>query len=353
MKELFEKDFPLSQLTSIGLGGVAKYLYRACTVGELIEATKFAHSEKIKCFILGGGSNIIFSDNGYDGLVIRNEIKGFECIESEDYAQLRVSSGEIWDEVVERAVGLSLGGIECMSGIPGTVGATPVQNVGAYGQEVRDVILNVSAVDLRTFQPVSFRNPECGFGYRTSRFKSEDKGRFFIAEVEFKMSKMNEVSPEYASLKESLQKNGIDLKDLDRNGKLSALRAEVLRIRKSKSMVLDKSDPDTRSCGSFFVNPVLETDRFKALCESHSALSKAPARSENRFVKVPAAWLIEMAGFEKGFAYRGVGISNSHSLALVNRGGSSAALKELSDMLKSAVFDAFGILLETEPEFIS
>ncbi len=353
MKELFESDFPLSQLTSIGLGGEAKYFYRVFNVEELVEATKYAHSEKMKFFILGGGSNIIFSDMGYDGLVVRNEIKGFECIGSDDYAHLRVSSGEIWDEVVERAVGLSLGGIECMSGIPGTVGATPVQNVGAYGQEVSDVIQIVNAVDLRTFQPVSFRNPECGFGYRTSRFKFKDKGRFFISTVEFKLSKTNEVAPVYSSLKESLRNSGIVFDKLDRKSKLSALRSQVLSIRKSKSMVIDNTDPDTKSCGSFFVNPVLEADKFTSLCESHPGLNSAPARAENGLVKIPAAWLIEQTGFRKGYTSNGVGISKSHSLALVNRGGSSSALRNLSEMLKKEVLNAFGILLETEPEFIS
>ncbi|MBX7043611.1 MAG: UDP-N-acetylmuramate dehydrogenase [Ignavibacteria bacterium] len=352
MKELFEPDFPLSELTSIGLGGNAKYLYRVRNVDELIEAIKFARSEKMRFFILGGGSNIVFSDTGFDGLVIKNEVKGFECDESIDRADLRVSSGELWDEVVERAVGLSLGGIECMSGIPGTVGATPVQNVGAYGQEVSDVIKSVSALDLKTYELVSFDNRECGFGYRTSRFKCADNGRYFIAGVEFVLPKLNKVSPEYASLKESLDECGTDFESLDRQSKLSVLRSEVLRIRKNKSMVLDSSDPDTRSCGSFFVNPVLEKDRFTALCESYSGLSDAPARAENGFVKIPSAWLIEAAGFRKGYTENGVGISNSHSLALVNRGGSTAGLIMLSEKIKTAVTGKFGIMLENEPQFI-
>jgi UDP-N-acetylmuramate dehydrogenase len=352
LKELFGRDFPLSQYTTIGLGGPAKYFYTTRTVDELVEAVRYASSEHIKFFILGGGSNVVFDDQGFDGLVIKNEIKGIDINEHDGFSELTVNSGEDWDALVEKSVGLGLSGIECLSGIPGTVGATPVQNVGAYGQEVKDTIVSISALDLETLESVEFKNKDCNFEYRKSRFKNKDKGRYFIERVVFDLSGIIEPKIKYAGLANEIEKSFPEFGNMGRHEKLLTIRNTVIRIRRSKSMVIDTNDPDSRSCGSFFTNPTVTVSEFENLKATHEDLANAPSFMDNENVKIPAAWLIENSGFSKGYSRNGASISSKHTLALVNRKTSSKELLKLADEICDAIYKKFGIMLEIEPIII-
>lgn len=352
MKELFERDIPLSQYTSIGLGGPAKYFYTTRTVYELTEAVKYASAEHIRYFLIGGGSNVVFNDQGFDGLVIKNETKGIVINQSDSFSVLTVNSGEDWDSLVEKSVGLGLSGIECLSGIPGTVGATPVQNVGAYGQEVKDTIVSLIALDLDTFESVEFKNKDCIFEYRKSRFKNKDKGRYFIERVVFNLSGIIDPMIKYEGLANVLEKSSPDFVQLDRHEKLLTIRNTVIRIRRSKSMVIDTNDPDSRSCGSFFTNPTLTVPEFENLKATNKKLASAPYFKDNEIVKIPAAWLIENSGFSRGYSKNGAAISSKHSLALVNRETSAKELLKLAEEICETVSEIFGIMLEIEPEVI-
>jgi UDP-N-acetylmuramate dehydrogenase len=351
--EKFKKNIPLSEFTTIELGGPAKYFFTAKTNQELIEVVKYSKSLGIRFFILGGGSNVIFSDHGFDGVVIKNEIMGIDLIDHHEYTELVADSGELWDQLVEKSVRMELTGVECLSGIPGTAGATPVQNVGAYGQEVSDTITFVEVVDLETYEVKTFRSIECMFSYRNSRFKDKDKSRFFISKVGFRLSKLDEPCLKYEGLNKEIKSKHSNFDLMERELKLRTIRETVLAIRRMKSMVIDKNDPDSRSCGSFFTNPILNVSEFEKLKSDQSPeLRSAPVYVNGSEVKIPAAWLIENSGFSRGFSINGAAISSNHTLALVNKGTSSKQLLELSQIIKDSVFKKFGIMLEPEPEII-
>jgi UDP-N-acetylmuramate dehydrogenase len=353
LTEKFKKSIPLSEFTTIGLGGPAKYFFIARTNQELMDAVKYSNSLGIQFFIIGGGSNVIFSDQGFDGLIIKNEITGFELIDHDGYTELVVDSGEAWDDLVEKTVSLGLSGIECLSGIPGTAGATPVQNVGAYGQEVSDTITFVEGIDLESYEVKKFSNDECIFSYRDSRFKGKDKGRFFISKVGYRLSKLNEPCLKYEALNNEIRLNHGDFDLMERIMKLRIIRETVLEIRRKKSMVVDKDDPESRSCGSFFTNPILSVSEFENLKNQFSSeLRLAPVFVDGEKVKIPAAWLIEKSGFSRGYSINGAAISANHTLALVNKGTTSKELLELSQIIMESVYKKFGIMLEPEPEII-
>ncbi len=353
MKELFEKDVPLAKYTSIGLGGPAKYFFRASSLEELVDAVRLSREMKIRHLIIGGGTNIVFSDDGFDGLVIRNEFTGITIDESKDHIVVSANSGENWDELVKKSVSMKLTGIECLSGIPGTTGATPVQNVGAYGQEVSDTIVTVHAVDLKSYELVMINNRNCKFSYRFSRFKGRDKGKYFIYKIDYKLSKKDEPVIKYEELNNALTFELTGFEDLSRADKIKAIRKKVVEIRKRKSMVIDKKDPDSKSCGSFFTNPVVTLRQFEKLREeNYPELNEARYHQDGTMVKIPAAWLVENAGFRKGYEIRGAAISSKHTLALVNKGTTSKDLINLSEEIISSVKEKFGILLQREPDFI-
>jgi len=285
----------------------------------------------------------------FDGIVMKISTKGITEIIRNGNVFLTVKAGESWDGLVNYAVASGLQGIECMSGIPGSVGATPVQNVGAYGQEVKDVITSVTAIDWDSLKTITFSNEECNFSYRCSRFKSNDAGRFIITEVTFKLNKNKTPEIKYPEL-EKIILNDKDFEASDSvKDKLMIVRNTVINLRKSKSMIIDEKDPNSRSCGSFFTNPVLNENEFNKL---KSRVSDFPFFKTDKGYKVPAAWLIENSGFRKGFKLKGAGISEKHSLAVINCGGNTSDILNLANKIEESVFIKFGIRLIKEPVII-
>jgi UDP-N-acetylmuramate dehydrogenase len=292
--------------------------------------------------VLAGGSNVVIGDAGFPGLVLLLRTRGIRVIESgPDDVVVRVAAGEPWDDFVAYAVTNGYSGVECLAGIPGSTGATPIQNVGAYGQEVAHTIVAVHAYDrdqdvIRAMSPA-----ECGFGYRTSVFKHND--RYVVLEVDFRLTVSDSSAPiRYAELAGNLGT------EVGGRVPLSQARDTVLKLRAGKGMVLDPEDFDTWSVGSFFTNPVVPADFFATLGE----MPHWPGADGT--VKIPAAWLIERAGFAKGFAGAGVSISTKHTLALTNRGaGSTTALLDLARTIRDGVRDRFGIELHPEPVLVN
>jgi len=295
----------------------------------------------VPIFVLGGGSNLVIADEGFDGLVLQMCITGVTVTEKGSEAIVAAGAGESWDGLVQQTVERGLAGIECLSGVPGTVGGTPIQNVGAYGQEVASVIEWVNAVDCTTLSTVRLSRDECEFAYRMSRFKQRDAGRFVVSEVAFRLRPGTPPTIAYPDVVDHLSRSGIAVPDVRQ------VRDAVLAIRRRKGMVIDKTDPDTRSVGSFFMNPVVDRATFDRIAPAPHYLM------QNDAVKIPAAWLIEQSGFARGHADGRVGLSTKHPLAIVNRGGATARdVLRLARTIKSAVLDRFGIVLRPEPVFV-
>lgn len=343
-----QSDVLLAPLTTLGLGGRARYYIPVYSVDDLREALEWTRKQSLSVYVLGGGSNTIFRDAGYDGAVIHIQLKGL----TDDATELTVAAGEQWDNVVVHSIQRGLSGIECLSGIPGLAGSTPVQNVGAYGQEVAGTIQSVTGLHRHTGEEQTLQAAECGFSYRSSIFKRGYP--LIITSVRFRL---NESSPRpsypelvraYDEAREQFGKsNG---RPPDRKEQLQLLRQSVLRIRRRKSMVVDAADPDSRSAGSFFTNPVLNREQFEQCRKMADSLGLTlPAYPSGESYKVSAAWLVENAGFSRGYTENGAGISKSHALALVNRGCTAEALLALSEKIRQTVRDRFGIELEREP----
>jgi UDP-N-acetylmuramate dehydrogenase len=339
----------MAPLTTLGVGGPARYFVEAIREDEVREAVDFARSQELPLFVLGGGSNLVVSDEGFPGLVLRVALRGITTRpEDRSTTIFQAAAGEDWDRFVSSAVRTNCAGIECLSGIPGTVGATPVQNVGAYGQEVAETIVSVETMDLNNGRLKLFSNAECGFSYRTSRFNTSDRGRHIILRVSFALKAATSPKLAYADLKRHFGSRA-------ETASLSDVRDAVISIRQSKGMVLDQNDPDSLSAGSFFKNPVLSAEQFRSLeqCATQRGLQvpSYPALASQH--KVSAAWLVEQAGFNKGYSRGTVGISTKHSLAIVNRGGATAAdIVSLKNDIQRAVADQFGITLQAEPVFL-
>ena len=350
----FLHSVTLSELTTIKLGGNAKLFCNCKTTDELKACLVYAKTENLPIQIIGGGSNIIFPDDGFDGIVIKIDIKGIKFNELEkDIIEITSGGGENWDDFVKQCIDNNLTGVECLSGIPGNVGATPIQNVGAYGQEVCSTIVSVEAIDRLTLKTVEFTNEECNFNYRQSRFKNEDKDKYVITKVTYRLKKFAEPEIKYPELKKYLDENTNWNALKNGKEKLSVIRDSVIDIRKSKSMVIDSEDPNTVSCGSFFLNPVLTKEKFRELEKTCSKNNiNIPSYKTEEGIKVPAAWLVENAGFNKGYRKGGVGISTNHSLALINCGCSTKELLELSAKIENDVYNKFGIKLKQEPEIV-
>lgn len=349
-----EEHVPLAPLTTLGLGGPARWFWRVASVPELIEALRWARERSIPAWILGGGSNVIVPDAGIDGLVVQLSLRGV-TIEPEPAGGtvlVHVEAGEPWDGFVAARVEEGLQGIECLAGIPGYAGATPIQNVGAYGQEVADTLVTVRALDRRTLQSVEFAAAECGFGYRTSRFKGADRDRYVVTGIVLRLRPGAAPVLRYPELRRAVEALP-DAAALAPPAALTATREVVLTLRRRKSMVIDPADPETRSAGSFFTNPILDDVELSHVRERWAALGgvgevptfpEGPGRT-----KVPAAWLVQQAGFERGTDRGGVGVSRSHALALVNRGGTANELLALAGEIVDAVAERFGVRLEREP----
>jgi UDP-N-acetylmuramate dehydrogenase len=326
----------LAELTTLRVGGEAKEFFRVSSEKELIELVTSADSAGIPLLILGGGSNILVSDSGFDGRVIKVETKGID--EASDACSggfITVQAGEDWDGFVSWAVGRGFVGVETLAGIPGTIGAAPIQNIGAYGHEISEVVARVRTFDRISNELKTFAVGDCGFGYRSSRFK-EEPNRYLILDVAFQMKQGEMSLPiQYKELADHL---GISMGE--RAG-LEDLYQAVLKIRRSKGMVLDPSDRDTYSAGSFFTNPIIDKSKVPAGAASWPM-------NDGR-VKVSAAWLIENAGIKKGMLLGGAGISTKHVLAITNQ--ESATAQEIYDLAircKEAVKDRFDIELESE-----
>lgn len=328
----------LAPYTTLGIGGPARWFARAASVEDVVAASRWRDAP---LFVLGGGSNLVMSDEGFDGVVVLIAIQGIVATAAGSDTRVSAGAGESWDGLVSFAVKHGLAGIECLSGIPGTVGGTPIQNVGAYGQEVASVIEWVDAVDRETGAAVRLSGTECAFGYRTSRFKRDDVGRFMICNVTFRLHGGAAATVTYPDLMAYFSAGESAAPDV------RAVREAVLAIRRRKGMVIDAADPDTRSVGSFFTNPVVDRSMFERI-------AGAPGYPmQNDSVKIPAAWLIEHSGFGRGYVDGSVGLSTKHPLAIVNRGGATARdVVRLACSIKRTIIERFGVALRPEPVFV-
>jgi UDP-N-acetylmuramate dehydrogenase len=339
---------PFSELTTLRLGGPARRLIDASTEDDAVEAVASADDS---LFVMSGGSNLVVADEGIDGTVVRINNRGISFSADDGNVRAEIAAGEPWDEVVARCVGAGLAGIECLSGIPGSTGATPIQNVGAYGQEVSTTISGVRAYDRECGDLVELAPAQCGFAYRTSAFKHSR--RYVVLGVTFALERSKLGRPvQYTELARVLDV------ELGARPPLSEVRDAVLALRRRKGMVIDPGDPDSVSAGSFFVNPVVSHEEFTAF-ERRVVDRLGPDVKPPRWpeadgrVKTSAAWLIEQAGFHRGYGNGRVGISNKHALALVNRGGGTTTeLLTLARELLGGVKEKFGVTLRPEPTLV-
>jgi UDP-N-acetylmuramate dehydrogenase len=330
----------LAPRTTLRLGGPAARLVEARTEAEVAEAVRSAYEPLL---VLAGGSNVVIADEGFPGTVVHVLTRGVE----RDGVRLTVQAGEPWDAVVADCVERGLQGFECLSGIPGSVGATPIQNVGAYGQEVAETVESVRVLDRASGRIEEMPAADCGFSYRSSVFKYHD--RHVVLSVSFRLREQAESGPmRYAELARRL--------DVPVGGTapLAEVREAVLDLRRGKGMVIDPDDPDSVSAGSFFTNPILEPDAFAALESRTGVEQRPPAFPEpDGRIKTSAAWLIERAGFTRGYGHGRVGISTKHTLALVNRGGGTTEeLMALARDIADGVHAAFGVALHPEPVLV-
>jgi UDP-N-acetylmuramate dehydrogenase len=342
---------PLSALTTLRLGGPAGRLITATTEEELVGAVGTADAAGEPLLVLAGGSNVVVADKGFPGTVVRVATRGIAHEAQDGHVRLQVQAGEPWEAVVDAAQAHGLAGVECLTGIPGSTGATPIQNVGAYGQEVATTVAAVRVLDRVTGAVEELAPQVCGFRYRSSVFRGDD--RRVVLAVTFELERSATSQPiAYAELAGAL---GVRVGD---RVPAAAAREAVLGLRRGKGMVIDPADPDSVSAGSFFTNPVLEPPAFDALARrAAQRLGEGvlPPRfpAEDGAVKTSAAWLIERAGFHRGDARGQVAISAKHTLALVNRGGATTVqLVALAREIAAGVEEAFGVALRPEPVFV-
>ena len=342
------ENVPLGPMTTLGVGGPARYFVEATTIDEVSEGLEFARSKKLPLFVLGGGSNLVVSDAGWPGVVLRVAVGGIERIEAGDRVRLKVGAGECWDRFVARSISENCAGVECLSGIPGSVGGTPVQNVGAYGQEVAETIDCVLAVNVDDGGLQELSRADCRFSYRASIFNTTEKGRYVIVQVTYALSPNSSPRLAYADLK----KHFVGWNELPT---LADVREAVRKIRASKGMLITPGEQDCRSAGSFFKNPVISPEQYADLTAraqlKRLEVPSYPALEAQR--KVSAAWLVEHSGYGKGFSSGGVGISRKHALAIVNLGEATAAqVIDLKDHIQDRVERIWGIRLDPEPVMV-
>jgi UDP-N-acetylmuramate dehydrogenase len=346
-----QENIPLAPLTTFRIGGPARFLIEAKTIADVEESIRFVRTRDVPLFVLGGGSNLVIADSGWPGLVLKIGITGIErrAGAAEDGSALfDVGAGESWDRFVSNAVMARCAGVECLTGIPGSVGGTPVQNVGAYGQEVSNTIESVQVFDLKDNQVRELCSEACGFSYRSSIFNTTERGRFIILRVIYALAPGGEPHLEYADLKRHFEGR-------ETVPNLAETREAVRHIRARKGMLIVDGDPDCRSAGSFFKNPVLSEaqheDLRKRADTKQLTIPSYPALEKSR--KVSAAWLVEHSGFTRGYGFGHAGISSKHALAIVNRGGATAAeILGLKDQIQQRVEELWGVRLETEPVMV-
>ncbi len=342
----FVQNVALAPFTTFKIGGPARWFAEPTTEDDILAGVAFARHRQLPLFILGGGSNLLVSDEGFSGLVLRIALRGVNLQREGNRGIFSVAAGEDWDTFVARTVDENYGGVECLSGIPGTVGATPVQNVGAYGQEVSQTIAGVRVLDLETLQFATLTNSECGFSYRRSIFNTTCRERYIVSRVDYVLAKNASPLLAYEDLKSYFK---------ECMPTLGEMRAAVRSIRAQKGMLIVANDPDSLSAGSFFKNPIVPLgalDRIAgALATQRDRIPYYPAGEGT--VKLPAAWLLEQAGFRKGYSLGAAAISSRHTLALINRGHAKAGdVIALRDRIMEAVNGRFGIHLEPEPVFL-
>jgi UDP-N-acetylmuramate dehydrogenase len=342
------ENVALAPLTTLKVGGSARYFIEATNTAEVSQAVEFSKSANLPLFILGGGSNLVISDAGWPGLVLKVGITGINHRHGHDEVIFEAGAGEDWDKFVGMVVAHNIAGIECLSGIPGSVGASPVQNIGAYGQEVANTIESVVALDLRDGEVHELSNQECGFSYRTSIFNTSEGGRYIILQVNYSLNHGADAHIAYADLKKYFA-------GWSEKPALANVRDAVRKIRAGKGMLIAAGDDDCCSAGSFFKNPILSADQYQALTARAAAknlqIPSYPALDAQK--KVSAAWLVEHSGFSRGYGSGPVGISRKHALAIVNRGNATAAdIVAFKEDIQQRVEEIWGILLEPEPVFV-
>lgn len=334
-----QKNASLKEFNTFGIEKKAEYLIQVSSNQEVIQALQEAKKMKLPVFILGGGSNILLTRD-IPGMVIKMNIKGFDILrEDENHVWVQVGAGEIWHDFVKKAIASDLAGVENLSLIPGTVGASPMQNIGAYGAEIQEVFETLEAIDLQTFEKVIFDHAHCAFGYRESIFKNKAKNKYIITRVVFRLNKIPKFNISYGALQETLDKMGIQKLSL------ASVSNAVIQIRKSKL-------PDPAligNAGSFFKNPTIPISQFESLKKIYEQL---PGYPNDNGMKVPAAWLLEKAGW-KGKTFGEIGVHKHQPLVLVNYGkGDGLAIKELSEQIQKDILEKFGILLHPEVNFV-
>jgi UDP-N-acetylmuramate dehydrogenase len=341
-----EHDVLLAPKTTLGLGGAARRLVRVETLADLTEALAMASSANERVLVLGSGSNLVVRDAGWDGLVVEMAIGGVDVAIHDDHAIVSAFAGVVWDDFVAQMIEAGLVGVECLSGIPGLVGATPMQNVGAYGQEVSDTITQVRVLDRDTGALETLSPEACGFAYRSSVFRGSE--RWIVVEVQFRFARGTASAPiRYAELARAL---GITE---GQRAPLAEVRRVVLELRRAKGMVVDPADPESCSAGSFFTNPIVDAAAVAALEARLPGVAIPKFAAPDGMTKLAAAWLIERAGFTKGYTVGRVGISRKHALALVNRGDATTTeLLALATQIQDAVRDKLGIELVPEPVIV-
>lgn len=327
--------------TTMRVGGQFRYFVVINNKDDLLEIFKFIEDKNLNFFIIGGGSNIVFPDGVIDGVALSINIKGFEIIKDDkSYMDIKVYSGEIWDDFVKKVVGMDLSGVEAMSYIPGTVGATPVQNVGAYGQEIKDTLLYVEAFDIKQKTIINISNEDCKFAYRDSIFKNEAKGKYIIISIILRLSKSKANIPDYPGVKKYFIENNIN------NPNTLDVRNAIIEIRKGKL----PNPKEIANSGSFFKNPIVDksiSDKLKAMFDDLNVF-----KVDESHTKIPAGWLIEKAGL-KGKDFGKVSVYSNNALVLINNGGATCQeLKDVKNKIIDIVFEKFNIRLESEPEFI-
>lgn len=342
------ENVSLAPFTTLKIGGKARFFVSAETEKQIIEAINFAEDYDLDVFVLGGGSNVVIADSGFNGLVAQVNLKGREIsAEKDETVSVTARAGEDWDEFVAFCVERNLQGIECLSGIPGFVGGAPIQNIGAYGQEVSETITKVRVFDRKTREILELTNADCGFEYRKSVFNKKEKNRFIVLAVTFALKKNAPPKIVYKDLQAFF------------NGKKPTLRETreaVCRIRAEKAMLVRQDGADSRSVGSFFKNPIVSNAEFEQIKEiaGKMGVENIPHfKADEQNVKIPAAWLIEKSGFEKGYTKGNAGLSTRHTLALTNHGNASAAeILKLKNEIQIKVRKSFNIELAVEPVLV-
>lgn len=336
------RDIPLKYLSTIKTGGLAQFYCAPKDTNELINCLKWATLKKLPHLVISGGSNILIPDRGFNGLVIRINNKGIKKISEEaSIVTLAVQAGEIWDDFVKYTVEKNYAGVECLSGVPGLVGSSPIQNIGCYGQEACNSIKKVIALNTKTLKIKEFDNKACEFAYRNSFFKN--KNDYIILEVHFALTVNGAPTLTYKDLIDAFGNT---------TPSLAEFRSKLLEIRSKKSMLINENDPNSISLGSFFINPLITQAKFAEICSKVDI--EIPSIKVGDSVKLLAGWLIENSGFEKGYTYGNVGLSQKHALALINKGnGTTTELLEFAKLIQKKVKAKFGVELKIEPVVVN